>query len=318
VASYRFCRPDDLPLLVRALADCWRVHYPAAPEPTVERFRREMKELDVWPSSCMVALGGAGGREPIAVLIGTRRPAEVLVLRVGVRPDYLRQGHASHLLTSLSQKLAVLGPERLVAEVPRGMAPAEALLAAVGYEPEAVYTDWTLDGEALAAAAAAPVPEEAIAPVTVADLAAAGALEIPPGVAWERQRPTLLQRADRLAALAVAGAERVEAWVLYEPAAEADALDPVDAGEAAPATAEAGSAAAGGAAPIDVWAAGCADPGRCEPLLALLLRALAARAGLPLRLPRLGLGELPEDLPAALGFTPGAEYTRWAARARPL
>ena len=293
MASYRFCRPDDLPLLVRALEDCWRVHFPAAPSPTIERFRREMKELDVWPSSCMVALGGAGGREPIAVLIGTRRPAEVLVLRVGVRPDHQRQGHASHLLTSLSQKLAVLGPERLVAEAPRGMAAAEGLLAAVGYDAEATYTDWTLTGEALAAATGAPAPEGAIAPATVPDLVAAGALEIPPGVAWERQRPTLLQRADRLAALAVASAERVEAWLVYEPDPAADV-------------------------PIDVWAAGCADPGRCEPLLGVLVRALAARTGSPVRLPRLAFGELPEALPASLGFTPGAEYTRWAARARPL
>lgn len=295
--SYRFCRPDDLPLLVRALEDCWRVHFPSEPEPTVERFRREMRELDVWPSSCMVALGGAGGREPIAVVIGTRRPSEVLVLRAGVRPDHLRQGHASHLLTSLSQKLAVLGPDRLVAEVPRGMAPAEALLTAVGYQPEAVYTDWTLTGEALAAAAGEPVPDDRIVPTSVADLAGAGALEVPPGVAWERQRPTLLQRGDRLAALAVAGAERVEGWLVYEP--------PEDA-------------AADGAAPVDVWSAGCADPDRCEPLLVLLLRALAARTGRPLRLPRLAAGELPEGLPAAVGFTPGAEYTRWAARARPL
>jgi len=95
---------------------------------------------------------------------------------------------------------------------------------------------------------------------------------------------------DALTVLAVAGAERVEAWVLYEQAAT----------------------------PIDIWGAGGADPARSKPLLALLLRALAARAGLPLRLPRLGLGELPEDLPATLGFTPGAEYTRWAARARAL
>jgi hypothetical protein len=293
VASYRFCRPDDLPLLVRALADCWRVHFPAEPEPTVERFRREMKELDVWPSSCMVALGGAGGREPIAVLIGTRRPAEVLVLRIGVRPDHLRQGHGSHLLTSLSQKLAVLGPDRLVAEAPRGMTAAEGLLAACGYQPEAVHTDWTLAGGALAAAAAAPPPEAAIAPVTVAELAAAGALEVPAGVAWERQRPTLLQRGERLAALAVPGPERVEAWVVYEPAAEDRTA-------------------------IDVWAAGAPDPEQSGPLTSLLLRALAGRTGRPLRLPKLAAGELPGVPPAALGFTPGAEYTRWAARARPL
>jgi hypothetical protein len=132
-----------------------------------------------------------------------------------------------------------------------------------------------------------------IAPATVAELAAAGALAVPAGVAWERQRPTLLQRGERLAGLAVAGPERVEAWLVYERPAAGDA-------------------------PIDVWAAGAADPARSEPLVALLLRTLAARTGRPLRLPKLAAGELPGDLPAALGFAPGAEYTRWAARARPL
>lgn len=295
MASYRFCRPDDLPLLVRALADCWRVHFPDRPEPSIERFRREMKELDVWPSSCMVALGGAGGREPVAVLIGTRRPTEVLVLRVGVRPDHQRRGHAGHLLTSLSQKLAVLGPERLVAEVPRGHEPAEALLGATGYRPETDYTDFTLDAEALAAAASTPAPEGLIAPATVAELAAAGALEVPPGVAWERQRATLVQRAERLAGLAIAGAERIEAWLVYEPAAAG--REP---------------------AAIDVWGAGAADRDHGRRLLGPLLAALAARTGRPLRLPRLAVGELPAGLPGSLGFVAGPQYTRWAARARPL
>lgn len=317
--SYRFCRPDDLPLLVRAVADCWHVHFPAEPPPSPEGFRREMKELDLWPSSCMVALGGAGGREPVAVLIGTRRETEVAVLRVGVRPDHQRQGHASHLLTSLSQKLAVLGPERLIAEVPAGMAAAEALLESVGYEREAVLTDWTLEGEALAALGAEPVPEEVAAPVRVEELAAAGALEVPDGVAWERQRRTLLQRGERLKALALAGPERVEAWLVYEPV-PAGAGEPEAGGEEGPGRrvleGAGGSAAAG--AHAGVWSAGAADPTRAEPLLRLLFRALAARAGRPLRLPRLGEGEMPAGLPAALGFTPGAQYARWTARAKPL
>lgn len=293
--SYRFCRPDDLPLLVRAVADCWHVHFPAEPSPSAESFRREMKELDLWPSSCMVALGGAGGREPVAVAVGTRRETEVAVLRVGVRPDHQRQGHASHLLTSLSQKLAVLGPERLIAEVPAGMAAGEALLASVGYEREAALTDWTLDGEALAALASEPVPEEVAARVTVAELAAAGALELPPGLAWERQRRTILQRGERLAGLAIAGPERIEAWLVHEAAP----------GEAP-------------GSPLDVWGAGAADPGRADPLLRILFRALAALAGRPLRLPRLAETELPSGLPVALGFAAGARSTRWAARAKPL
>lgn len=308
--SYRFCRPDDLPLLVRAVAECWHVHFPAEPPPSPESFRREMKELDLWPSSCMVALGGEGGREPVAVSIGTRRETEVAVLRVGVRPDHLRQGHAAHLLTSLSQKLAVLGPERLIAEVPPGMPAAEALLASVGYQAEAALTDWTLEGEALAALGAEPVPDELAAPVRVEELAAAGALEPPPGLAWERQRRTLLQRGERLEGLAIAGADRVEAWLVHEPASDPPGgptpIHPPD--------------------PIDVWGAGAAEPDRADseraaPLLRLLLRAVAARAvraGRPLRLPRLAGHELPPGLPAALGFVPGARHVRWAARAKPL
>lgn len=321
--SYRFCRPDDLPLLVRAVADCWHVHFPAEPPPSPEGFRREMKELDLWPSSCMVALGGEGGREPVAVTIGTRRETEVAVLRVGVRPDHLRQGHASHLLTSLSQKLAVLGPERLLAEVPPGMPAAEALLASVGYQREAELTDWLLEGEALAAVGSEPVPEEVAAPVRVEELAAAGALELPPGLAWERQRRTLLQRGERLAGLAVAGAERVEAWLVYRPAADPIAEAGASGGtsEAGGAAAEPAAAPAGAPGPIDVWGAGAADPDRAGPLLRLLLRAVAARAiaaGRPLRLPRLAEHELPLGLPAALGFVPRARHARWAARAKPL
>ncbi|HEX6201845.1 MAG TPA: GNAT family N-acetyltransferase, partial [Thermoanaerobaculia bacterium] len=114
--SYRFCRPDDIPLLVHAVETCYRPHDPAEPPWSPDSFRRGMREIDLWPSNSMVALDTAG--EPLAVMIGTKRPDAVAVHRLGVRPDHLRQGHGLHLLTSLSQKLAVLGPDRLVAEVP--------------------------------------------------------------------------------------------------------------------------------------------------------------------------------------------------------
>ena len=77
--SYRFCRPDDIPLLVRAVEECFRPHFAAggaragaappgfAHAMTLERFRREMKEVDLWPSSCLVALAGD---DPLAVLTG--------------------------------------------------------------------------------------------------------------------------------------------------------------------------------------------------------------------------------------------------------
>lgn len=288
--AYRFCRPDDIPLLVRAVEECWRVHFPPEPAMTVERFRGEMRELDVWPSNSMVAFGGPAGDEPIAVSIGTKRAEEVLVLRVGVRPDHLRRGHGRHLVTSLSQKLAVLGPPRLVAEVPRALPGAEAFVAAAGFGLEGVYADWRREpGEP----PGEPVPDELLVAVTVADLEAAGALAVPPGVAWERTRETIVQSADRLAGLAVASPERVEAWLLYLPAEET-------AGEAR------------------VVAAGCHDPERREPLLGAVLRALARRTPAPVVLPKLAADELPATLLAALGFAHVAEYARYVAAATPL
>ncbi len=280
--SYRFCRPDDIPYLVRAVNECYDVYFPHAPEMTVERFRDEMKRLDVWPSNSMVATTNAG---PVAVLIGTKRATEVLVLRLGVHPDYRGEGHGAHLLTSLSQKLAVLGPERLLIEVPRELS-ADGFLSGLGYEHETTYTDYVRD-----AAPAEPVPEDLIAPVTVAELDDQGLLDVSADVAWERRRETLLGSKDGLEGSAVAGPERIEAYVLHRPA---------DDGETR-----------------DVVAAGSRAGGDGEAALGLLLRHLAGRTELPLKLPKLADGELPASVLEAAGFAAGAVYDRYGAKAEP-
>ena len=64
------------------------------------------------------------GREPVGVLLGAKRRDATLVHALRVHPEHRRRGHARHLLTSLGQKLAILGPPRLVAEVPADRAPA--------------------------------------------------------------------------------------------------------------------------------------------------------------------------------------------------
>ena len=88
---------------------------------TPAAFKRSIRDLHVWCSSCMVAFAGS---DPIGVLIGAKRPSATLIYRIAVHPDHQRQGHGRHLLTSLSSKLAILGPPRLVAEVPETLAPA--------------------------------------------------------------------------------------------------------------------------------------------------------------------------------------------------
>jgi GNAT superfamily N-acetyltransferase len=298
VPSYRFCRPDDIPLLVHAVETCYRVHDPEEPAWSAESFRRGMREIDLWPSNSMVALDTDG--EPVAVMIGTKRADEVAVHRLGVRPDHLRRGNGLHLLTSLSQKLAVLGPERLVAEVPEDRPAALACFAAAGYRREAALVDWRRPALAPDAAAAEPVPAGLVSELTVGELEAAGLLVELPATAWCRTRRTLAQCAERLAGAAIVSPERVESWLVYDATA--------------------------GAEPVVVLAGGGADAERAPFLLGVLLRWLAARhVGRPLLAPRLGAGdphsggaELTGNVLAGHGFTPGRAWALLAATARPL
>ena len=281
--SYRFCRPDDIEYLVRAVHECWDVHFSDAEPMTVERFRDEMRFLDVWPSNCLVASTDDG---PVAVLIGTKRATEVAILRVGIRPGHQRRGHGGHLLTSLSHKLAVLGPERLVAEVPRSLPGAGDFFAAVGYESEAAYTDWVRPDSPVD-----PVPEGLVMPVTVDEVDDHGLLEIAGGVAWRRRRETLLNRREEIEGAAIVSPERVEAFLLHRIADDASA--------------------------VEVVASGASDPEQEELLLGLLLRHLASETALPLKLPRLLPGEFPDSVLAVWGFEATETYDLMSARATP-
>jgi GNAT superfamily N-acetyltransferase len=246
MSAYRFCRTDDIALLVDALNRCWSPYFPDEPPMTPAAFKRSIRDVQVWCSSCMVAFSGS---DPIGVLIGAKRPSGTLVHKIAVHPDHRRQGHGRHLLASLGSKLAILGPPRIVAEVPETLAPACELFSASGYVQEARLTDYVLQREANDARegeemSACPEPldftrgslseverERApqvrasrrddhdgrlVIPVTVDDLAANGLLgEDHPQACWERSVETLTARKDDIAGLAVASDERIEACLLY-------------------------------------------------------------------------------------------------------
>ena len=180
---------------------------------TPAAFKRSIRDLQVWCSSCMVAFSGP---DPIGVLIGAKRASATLIHRIAVHPDHRRQGHGSHLLTSLSSKLAILGPPRIVAEIPETFAAASGLFGAAGYVQETMLTDYVWDSSSRA-----EVPEaesragEFIIPVTVDDLVANGLLEGDhPQTCWERSAETLTARKEEIAGFAVASDERLEAYVL--------------------------------------------------------------------------------------------------------
>src|SRR6478672_6807249 len=245
MSAYRFCRTDDIGLLVDALNRCRAPYVPGEPPMTAAAFKRSIRDLQVWCSSCMVSFSGS---DPIGVLIGAKRPSGTLVHRIAVHPDHRRHGHGRHLLASLGSKLAILGPPRIVAEVPETLTSARALFSASGYVQEALLTDYVLHrdenderesanerqrvshasgagnrdtaSERVGGAGGAKSPGlhagRFVIPVTVDDLAANGLLgEAHPQVCWTHSVETLTARKDDIEGLAVASDERIEAYVLY-------------------------------------------------------------------------------------------------------
>ena len=214
--AYRFCRSDDIALLAGALNRCWDPYFPDEPPTTPAVFKQSIRDLQVWCSSCMVAFSGP---DPISVLIGAKRPSGTLVHKIAVHPDHRRQGHGRHLLASLGSKLAILGPPRIVAEIPETLAAACELFSVSGYAEEARLTDYVWEPEEGAGRERTGSDEfdgRFVIPVTVDDLAANGLLEEPgPQVSWKRSIETITARKGEIVGLGVASEERIEAYLLY-------------------------------------------------------------------------------------------------------
>ncbi len=282
MSAYRFCRTDDIGLLVDALNRCWAPYFPEEPPMTPAAFKQSIRRLQVWCSSCMVAFAGS---DPIGVLIGAKRPSGTLVHKIAVHPDHRRQGHGRHLLTSLGSKLAILGPPRMIAEVPEALTSACELFRATGYVQEAILTDYVLGGPALSERGNAARVEGFVIPVTVDDLAANGLLEAPdPRVCWERSVETLTARKDEIAGLAVASDERIDAYVLY-----------LEDGE------------------IVSLRTGADDGGAG---VAQLLSRLRAQGMGTLTLPKVHPAEISKESMETLGFRPAGGHLLYAAKAR--
>ena len=208
MSGYRFCRSDDVPLLVRAYNECYRVHFPELAPLTIDGFKRAVREVNLWSSSCMVAFIGD---RPIAVLLGAKRETENCLLAVGVHPGHQRQGHGRHMLGSLSQKMAILGPPRLLAEAPAADPAVRFFLETCGYTRERTYTDYVRQPDPSTVA-----PHDLIQPITVEELLKNDALDRQGPRPWERAPETLINRGDRLQGIAIASDQRIEAHLLYD------------------------------------------------------------------------------------------------------
>jgi hypothetical protein len=223
-------------------------------------------------------------KEPVAVLIGCKRPPHTLVHRIAVHPDHLRKGHGRHLLTSLSAKLAILGPPNLVAEVDSGNAPARALFKACGWREERTTVDLACDSPT-----ASPAPPGLVVSVTVDDLMDIGLPEASARRSWSRTRGTLLNRQERLSGLAIASGESLDASLLY--------------------TREDGGHVA-------IWSLSAAPSARGEAALGMLLRDLAHREPGRVVIPRVHSDEVSIDTLAGLGLAREVETIGIASEAQ--
>ena len=285
MSSYRFCRTDDIGLLVDALNRCWLPYFPDQGAITTASFKRSIRDLQVWCSSCMVAFSGS---DPIGVLIGAKRPSGTLVHKIAVHPDHRRQGHGRHLLASLGSKLSILGPPKIVAEVPEHLAAACGLFRACEYVEEAVLTDYVLEGPAPSEHKDTTRVEGFVIPITIDDLAANGLLEEAHSqTCWERSMATLIARKADIAGLAVVSDERIEAYLLY--------------------------VARGDETEIVSLRCSIEDGGA---RLRQLLAQLRAQGTDIFRLPKVHAGEISKEWLETLGFRAAGRHRLYAATAR--
>jgi len=208
MVAYRFLRPDDLPLIAEAINACYIPHFEGMPPVTLDDLKRESRELNLWASSCMIAIEG---NDPIAILVGAKREGVTNILRIGVAPGFEGNEHGTHLVTSLLAKLAIVGPPELRVEVPEDRPRVVGFFKRLGFKKKAILTDWE-STEPLD-----PVPEtEAIQVVSVDELLRHPDLWAETPWAWQRSITTITNRKDTLQGLALIADDRFAAFLIHD------------------------------------------------------------------------------------------------------
>ena len=134
------------------------------------------------------------------------------MLPLAVRPGHERRGHGRHLLDSLRRKVAILGPPRLVVEVPAESTGVCRFFERCGFAAESALRRLRLGcGRRRRSRLAASL----VSAVTVEELVQSGALDPSIPRPWERSLATMASRSREIDGLAIASDERIEAYVLH-------------------------------------------------------------------------------------------------------
>ena len=282
MVAYRFCRTDDIPLLVDGYNRCWRANFPSAPLLDVAGFKRWIRDLQLWTSSCMVAADDNG---PFAVLLGCKREDATLIWRIVVHPERQRQGHARHLLTSLSSKLAILGPPTLRVEIPDDRPHLVGFFGASGFsadDNQGVFADWCLEHPPM------PVPGVMVVPFSVEDMAANQVFDSKIHRSWQRNLATLRAQSPDISGIALASFDGIDAYLLARTGT-----------------------------PAEIVSFGCVDSQSAGSHFHTLLAAWTQRHGGSVSISRVSDEELPTQHLIDQGFRRATTWREWRATATP-
>ena len=287
--SFRFCRPDDIPLLVEAVNRCYDVHFPNNPPLTLEDFKREVKHLNLWSSSCMLALDND---DPVGVLIAAKRDVSSLILRLGIQPDFRGHDYGSHLVTSLKDKMAVLGPPLLTVVLPDKRKDLCAFFEKLEFKARWNYLDF-----ATSTPLNPPSSSELIIPVEVEDLdhrylvnAKEDNQNVEALLAWERRTQSLINRKKEIKGIGIPDMDGIAAYLFYYK----DESENVDL-----------------QSPISIFGLGCKSKEKETIMLGLLIKYVSTSISPAINIPKLSAHEVDFSFLEILGFRRTQSYTEY-------
>ena len=249
--SYRFCRPDDLALIVRAINQCCRIHETDAPEMTEERLKAHMTLFAVRPGNCMVALER---QQPVAAIISTRREAGAWIQTLGCQPAFQRRGIASQLVEALVRKIAIQRTEDITVDVPEDNDAALNFFQAVGFEDRGDLV--TLAGEP---EGASDPPGEVVQATASELLDSYEAFHTVP-VCWERSADSLAGYGELIQGYAYRENGALRGYLLHQGAVVLDLACASDADAARISAVLLGRLRAAGVSPVTLPKLNAADP----------------------------------------------------------
>jgi GNAT superfamily N-acetyltransferase len=216
---YRFCRPEDIPLIVQAINASYDIHFPQRLPMTVAQFRADMSLFSLWPSNTMVVLED---KDPIAVIVGTKRPYGCWVAMLGVQLGYQRQGIGRYIVEALTRKLSIIGPRVISVDIPVDNEGGLAFFKAIGFDLWTPY--WGFEGRPHPVVPEATRQAHPVKP----DVALARYESFHPvPQCWERDAHTLQLYAGRLTGYAFWEEEAILGYILLHHATVMDlAIEP--------------------------------------------------------------------------------------------